>query len=444
MFLALRHLRFARRSSARAFTALAGLAGVACGVAALIFAQALARGVRDELQDKILRGTAHITVQRADGAKFDERETRDLKVRLSQLSDVLEVSATEYAGALLQGRSAAGYCLLRGVDASAPRKRLEIQKTIIAGASDELFKPSANAPSPNDETPILIGAELAAHTGLTRAGDTGEIVSLDDLNASFNVLSSDVSSANASGFDVSSSNNSRSSVSSLSEQRFDSSTLMPNVRRVRVVGVFRTGLADYDASWIYAAQDALGKPTALSVETRDIERAPQIADEIRVQLGQNYAVTDWRAANASLFAALSLERRVVTIIVALIMFIAALNITTTLMLAVVERRAEIAVLRVLGARAANILRIFLFEGLIIGIIGALAGALVGVGACLIANRFQLIRLPPEVYSLAFAPLHLRASDVAFAAGLALVFALLATLYPLRAALRVKPLEILRD
>lgn len=393
--------------------------GIACGVAVLIFAQALARGFREELQSKILRGTAHLTIQKADGAAFDERELRDLKARVRDVAGVVEVSATSYTGALLSGRDGSSYAVVRGVERDAPRRATEIEQTIVAGSFEPLMRSyvlaskdttkdllSSNDTSRDESAAILIGDELARRVGI-KVGDGAELITTDVTNA------------------------------------LDLLALKPRVRRVRVVGMFRTGLSEYDATWIYAPLEIIGGASIVSVETTDIYDTSNTVARVRQVLGEKFTVTDWREANRPLFAALTLERRVVTLIIALIMFVAALNITTTLMLGVVERRAEIAILRVLGARGRNILKIFLLEGLLIGAIGACVGVVFGVGACIVANRFELIKLPADVYSLSFVPLHLRAWDVAFAAGLALVLALLATAYPVRAALRVKPAEILR-
>ncbi|HEY1402665.1 MAG TPA: FtsX-like permease family protein, partial [Pyrinomonadaceae bacterium] len=152
---------------------------------------------------------------------------------------------------------------------------------------------------------------------------------------------------------------------------------------------------------------------------------------------------DWQEANAPLFAALQLERRTVALIIALIMFVAALNITTTLALVVVERRADIAILGAMGARAQSIMLVFICEGAIIGATGAGLGVALGLAACFLGDRYELVSLPADVYSLSTIPFHPRARDVALAALAAFVISLLATIYPARAAARLKPAEALR-
>ncbi len=164
---------------------------------------------------------------------------------------------------------------------------------------------------------------------------------------------------------------------------------------------------------------------------------------MREALGPTWAAVDWREANRPLFEALALERRTVALIIMLITVVAALNITTTLALVVVERRADIAVLSTVGARAPSVTLLFMIEGAVIGAVGALAGVALGLAACWAAERFQLVRLPPDVYSLSAVPLHPHAADVLAAALAAFAVSLLATLYPAWQAARVRPAEVLR-
>jgi lipoprotein-releasing system permease protein len=164
---------------------------------------------------------------------------------------------------------------------------------------------------------------------------------------------------------------------------------------------------------------------------------------VRSTLGASFKTIDWQEANAPLFAALQLERRTVALIIALVMFVAALNITTTLALVVVERRADIAILGAMGARARSIMLVFICEGAIIGATGAAAGVVLGLVACFLGDRYKLVSLPADVYSLSAIPFHPRPRDAALAAFAAFVVSLLATIYPARAAARLKPAEALR-
>jgi lipoprotein-releasing system permease protein len=180
------------------------------------------------------------------------------------------------------------------------------------------------------------------------------------------------------------------------------------------------------------------------VQVRDIYEVRQTAARIRELLGQSYTTIDWQEANRPLFAALTLERRIGLIIIALIILIAALNITTTLILVVTERRQDIAILGAMGATRGSIMSIFVIEGAITGVVGALIGVLLGVVTVAIANHYKLISLPAEVYSIGSVTLNLNPRDVLIAAMVAIALSIIATLYPARAAANIRPAELLRD
>jgi lipoprotein-releasing system permease protein len=406
LFLALRYLRVRRGRRVARWTALAAVVGIACGVAALIVATALANGFRDELRDKILRGTAHVTLAREGGLSVEEAQASAARAR--GVEGVRDAAATTYAGALLSGPGGAAYTLLRGLDATSARALGEVHETLTAGAAEALPQGRGE----DEPLPVVLGEELAARTGLARVGEEGWVLtgSLRPGDAAFE----------------------------------------PRARRVRVAGLFRSGLYDYDSAWAYAPLAGVGRVagpalsgTVISVEARDAEQSAEVARRLRAELGAGWTALDWREANRPLFAALALERRAVGLIIMLVTVVAALNITTTLALVVVERRADIAVLATLGARPPNVTLVFATSGAIVGAAGALAGVALGLAACFVADRFGLVRLPSDVYSLSAVPLHPHASDVALAALAAFAVSLLATLYPAWQAARVRPAEVLR-
>ncbi|MFL6336035.1 MAG: FtsX-like permease family protein [Pyrinomonadaceae bacterium] len=410
LFLALRYLRARRGRRVARWTAGAAVVGIACGVAALVLATALANGFRDELQDKILRGTAHVTLSREGGAGVEEARAAALRAR--RVEGVADAQPTTYEGALLAGNDGATYALLRGLDEASTPARAGVRATVTRGSLDDLFKNRAG--DEDGAVPVVLGEELAARAGLTNIGDEGYVLT-----------------AGAAG-----------------ELARESES--PGPLRVRVVGLFRSGLYEYDSAWAYislesAARAAGSRPTSfvVSVEARDLYASGEVARRLRESLGEGWTAVDWREANRPLFEALALERRTVGLIIMLVTIVAALNITTTLALLVVERRADIAVLSTVGARAPSITLLFMIEGAVIGAVGALAGAALGLSACYLAERFQLVRLPPDVYSLSFVPLHPHASDVLTAALAAFAVSLLATLYPAWQAARVRPAEVLR-
>ena len=392
--LAWKYFRARRKSLAR-LTAIVAVAGIASGVAALIVAQALARGFADEMRDKILANTAHITVFRIDGAGISDWENR--KANLEKIENVKAVQATTYESALITGQKSTGYCILRAVE--NPESRIEKKSEPVPG-SRQLSTP--------DSINISIGAELAEKTGLV-IGDKAEII-------------------------------------------FPDGDFAPQTSRVSIREIFRTGLYDYDSTWIRVAFEDFAKlsgksnfaPTVLSVSVGDIYAADKTSEEIRRSFGEDFKAIDWQQANRPLFAALSLERKVSLAIISLIIFIAVLNITTTLALLVNERRPDIAVLRTCGARARSLITIFLLEGSFLGIAGIVLGSLIGLLLCFAGNRFRLISLPSDVYSLSHIPLAPRISDVLLIAATAFALSLAATVYPAFRAARIKPLENLRN
>jgi lipoprotein-releasing system permease protein len=228
--------------------------------------------------------------------------------------------------------------------------------------------------------------------------------------------------------------------------------LAPRYRRVRIAGIFRSGLYEYDSAWVYLSLDTAASfagasgPSAsiISIDVKDIYAVEQEAARLREQLGDDYTTVTWEEANRPLFAALALERRMGLFIIAIVILIAALNITTTLVLVVVERRSDIAILSAMGARARSIMLVFVIEGAAVGLIGALTGVALGLLACFIGDRYRLVSLPADVYSISNVPFHTHALDVVLAATVACILSLLAAVYPARAAARLRPAEALRD
>ncbi len=421
LFLAFRYFYSRRRRASARVTALAAIVGIACGVAALIVALALANGFQDEMRDKILRGTAHITLMRRDGQALTEWRAVIAQVR--HVEGVRDAAGTSYDGALISGAGGSAYSVLRGLDLDSPRVIQEVRRTIVAGAIEPLLDDAKRDATSRevrnearDEAPLpnaVIGAELAARTKL-HVNDVAEVISAD--------------------------------------MELSLENVKPRVARVRVCGIFRSGLYEYDSTWIYvslaAAAKLAGTPpssaSVISVEAQDIYDVARIAARVREAVGKDYTTIDWQEANRPLFAALALERRMSLIVIALIIFIAVLNITTTLVLVVVERRSDIAIINAMGARAKSIMLIFMIEGACIGLIGAITGAMLGLALCAVGEKYHLVSLPGDVYSLTNIPFHINVKDVALAMIVAFVLSLLATVYPARQASRVRPAEALRD
>lgn len=407
LFLALRYLRARRARRLVHVTALAAILGIAFGVAALIVALALANGFRDEMREKILSGTAHITIVRADGQPMPDYAA--VETRIQKVQDVTSVSATTYDGAVLNGPRGSAYAVLRGVERASQPGHLK-PGMLIEGEFNSLFEQPGNQAKESRLPNVILGAELAERTGL-QVGDVGQVILA----------------------------------------RAGIGTMTPLDKRVRVSGVFRSGLFEYDSAWIYLALDTTaafqgsdGAASALSVKVENIYEVKRVAASLRAALGKAYTTLDWQEANRPLFTALALERRMALIIIALIILIAALNITTTLVLVVVDRRADIAIISAMGSTSRQIMTIFIIEGAIIGALGAATGVVLGVVACAVGNHYRLVSLAADVYSLSNIPFNSQTGDIAVSALLAFALSLVATIYPARTAARVRPIELLRD
>jgi lipoprotein-releasing system permease protein len=405
IFLALRHLRSRQRRRMARATSLIAVVGITVGVAALIVALALANGFRDEMRDKILRGTAHLTVMRSDGQPISEY--KEIATRIAGVPGVVSATGTTYDGAVIIGKRGSAYAVLRGIDVASAQATAEVSRALVAGSAEHVFQTNSGT---QDLPPVVLGSELATRTGLNPS-DAAEVISAH----------AGISAANG------------------------------NKRYVRVTGIFRSGLFEYDSTWIYlpleTASTISGEAhtaAVIAVQVGNIYDVKSTATQLKQLLGSSYTTVDWQEANRPLFTALALERRIGVVIIGLIIFIAALNITTTLILVVVERRRDIAILNTMGATTRSIMSIFVIEGAIVGMLGAAGGVLLGAITVLVANHYQLISLPADVYSISNVPLSLNLRDLALAALVAFVLSVLATVYPARAAARIRPAEILRD
>jgi len=398
VFLAFRYLRSRHKRKLARVTAFAAVTGVAMGVAALIVAMALSNGFRDEMRDKILQGTAHLNVLRSDGQPIGDHES--VATRLRKIEGVVSASATTYDGAVVQGPKGSAYAVLRGVEAGAG----EAQSLKLWLREGAIMKTSTVEPE------VVIGTELATRLG-TKLGDTLQVIP-----------------AGA---------NSKPSI--------------VTTKRVRVVGFFRSGLFEYDSTWIYVPFDTASAfagsahaASIVSVQVSNPDQVKRIATRIKEALGTSYNTIDWQDANQTLFAALALERRMGLFIIGLIIVIAVLNITTMLILVVVERRRDIAVLSTLGAKRVGVMLVFIIEGAVVGAVGACIGIVIGLIVCALGNQFKLVSLPADVYSISNVPLHAGWMETALAALFAFLLSVAATIYPARAASKMRPVETLRD
>jgi lipoprotein-releasing system permease protein len=225
--------------------------------------------------------------------------------------------------------------------------------------------------------------------------------------------------------------------------------VMPRQRRLRVVGIFQLGLFEFDQAYGYVTLETAGRlagktdPDHIELRVRDIYGAPAVADRLSALDGTNYLAQDWADLNRSLFSALWLEKIAISIAIGLIVMVAALNIVASLVLLVMEKSRDIAILKTMGASATVIRRIFILQGLVIGVVGTVCGATAGVIAAKVLDQTRAIRIPADVYQLSHLPFTVVPSNVAIVIVAALVICFVATIYPARQAARLDPAEALR-
>lgn len=406
LFVSLRYLLAKRRQTFISLITFISIAGVAVGVTALIVVLAVMNGFQRDLRDRILGITSHIVVGRYDATISDYHEVID---EIKHENGVTGASPYIYTQVMLSsGRGVSG-ALLRGIDPQTATEVVNIQKDMIRGNLSDLANTTGSS---DDNNPgIILGVELANNLGvrqkdwITVISPTGRLTPIGQT---------------------------------------------PKSKLFQVAGIFQSGMFEYDNTLAYislkAAQQFLGIGNVVSgIEVRvdDIYDAQAIAQKLRSRLGPSFWVRDWMQMNRNLFSALKLEKVVMFIILTLIVLVAAFNIVSSLIMLVMEKTRDIAILKAMGATTTSIRKIFVLEGLMIGISGTILGLLGGFGLCGILKRYHFIELPRDVYYISTLPVHLEGLDVAIIAFSAIAISLLATLYPSRQAAKLEPAEALR-
>ena len=396
LFIANRYLRARRKEAVISVITVISVVGVAAGVMALVIALAVTNGFRGTMERNLLGATAHINVMnRANLNGIENWE--DLAGRIRKAPHVVAVAPALYTPILLSGGVTAKPTLLKGIHDALRRLK--------QGSLDPLRDRNARPPG------IVVGSKLADDIGLTVG------VNLDVVSPGGELTPIGPRAA---------------------------------IRRFRVAGFFETGFFDIDDTWAYASVGAVQKAlsledviNSLEVNVDDIYRAPEIAKNVEKVVGTRYVTTTWQEQNSQLFAALREERIVTIIVISLIVLVAALNILIVLVMMVMEKYRDIAILMSMGARRTQIRRIFMMQGLLIGVVGSAIGLIVGYTLCYFANQYHWIHLQEAVYSMSFVPFEARWTDGVWIAALAILVSFLATIYPARNATRIAPAEVLR-
>ncbi len=410
LFVSLRYLLAKRRQTFISLITFIIRAGVAVGVMALIVVLAVMNGFQEDLRSRILGITSHMVIGSFGGTIADYAEVAE-KARTTP--GVVAATPFIYTQVMISSGKSFSGAVLRGIDPETASSVLNLQKNMKRGNVEDLIRrPVPGRESEGEVHPgIILGQELANHLGV-RQGEWLTIIS--------------------------------------PVGRVTPVGQVPKSRLFQVVGIFQSGMYEFDNTLAYVdlatAQQFLGigdVVTGIEMKLLDIYDAQKIAERLRAELAYPYYVRDWMQMNHSLFSALKLEKVVMFIILTLIILVAAFNIVSSLIMMVMEKTRDIAILKAMGATTARIRKIFIMEGLMIGVSGTILGLFGGFSLCALLKKYKFIELPPEVYYIPTLPVQVNALDVWLVALAAIVISLLATIYPSRQAAKLDPAEALR-
>ncbi|QOX80631.1 lipoprotein-releasing ABC transporter permease subunit [Trichlorobacter lovleyi] len=408
----LRYLKAKRKSTFISIITFISTAGVTLGVMALIVVLAVMTGFERDLKEKILGTNAHLVVIRS-GAPMDDYRT--MMERLQQLPGVEAATPFIYNQVMLStGRHVSGV-VLRGIDSVSDKKVTRLSRAIVQGSMDSLDPPRGSDADPG----ILIGRELAKHLNLF-LGDRVNVVSPTGTITPLG--------------------------------------MMPKLKPFKVTGIFNTGMFEYDSTLAYVSINQAQKffdlgdtVTGIQLKVADVYATTELAKNINRTYGPDLYARDWMQMNRNILFALKTEKVVMFIILTLIVLVAAFGIASTLFMVVMEKTRDIAILKTMGARSGSIMKIFVLEGLIIGVVGTVLGVLSGLLISFnlepIINLVQKVTgknfFSKEIYYLDHFPSHVVMSDVLIISITAILISFLATLYPAWQASRMLPAEALR-
>jgi lipoprotein-releasing system permease protein len=429
LFIATRYLRAKRRQAFIGIITGISIIGVAAGVASLIVALAINNGFRQDLQERLLGSTSHVSLLRIadDGIK----DWPPLLARLSKEPHVVAAAPAIFEQVLISRGPRARGAVLKGMIPAYERKVGDLLNTIKEGSAAALEEPSTSAqdssgPTSTEESPdslagvqarvaamppIILGKDIADNLGAT----VGSVVLVTSPQHELTPFG-----------------------------------MAPGYTRFRVAGIFNSGFYDYDSSWAFVrlsdSQRLFGLGDLISViefKVDDIYKAGEVSRELEDAAGKGFMTTNWMEQNKALFHALRMERLITKITVGLIVFVAALNILISLIMMVMEKTKDIAVLMSMGTRQSQVRNIFIAQGMLVGVIGTAIGLALGYTICYAGSHYHMIPLSPEVYSIDYVPFAPSLWDGLWVVLLAIGVSFLATLYPSWSAGRTLPAEALR-
>ncbi len=415
LFVAARYLRAKRRQAVIGVITIISVIGVAAGVASLVIALSINGGFQRDLQNQLLGSASHISLQRVkdDGGISD---WRPLMARLEKHPHVIGAAPAMYDQVMGSRGARASGMLLKGVVPEYENKVSELLKSIKLGSAAAL-NPVPGCPDNKDCTsggelpPIVLGKDLAETIGAT----VGSVIMVTSPQGELTPFG-----------------------------------IVPKFEKFKVVGIFRSGFYNYDSAWgfirlsdaqrLFSLEDVI---TVIEFKLDDLYKAGEVGEELQNAAGAGFMAKNWMDDNRALFRALRLERVVTFLTIGLIVFVAALNILISLIMMVMEKTKDVAVLISMGARRRQIRGIFVFQGMLIGVIGTTLGLLLGYSIAIAGAKYHFIPLSAEVYSIDYLPFAPRLLDGVSVAAVALLVSFVATLYPSWSAARVLPAEALR-
>ncbi len=402
LHIALRYLLARRKQASISISSFISVLGVTVGVAAVTIALALMTGLQQELRDRVLGANPHIYVWNQKGLGGDYHPELQ---KLRQLPHVIGAAPEILGQGLISAGGKTAPMQIKGIEPPLEQEVTDIKSGIRSGSLDALQPRNAD-----DRDGILLGKDLAATLGVA-VGDSVMLVTTQETLSPMGPI--------------------------------------PRPRRLRVAGVFSLGLYELDSTYgvvsLDVAKRLFGKTQADLIQLRvdDIDAAPRIARSLRETLGPEYITQDVAEMNKPLFSALWLEKVAISLAIGLIVVVAALNIVASLILLVMEKHRDIAILKTMGAGPRSVTAIFMMEGVIIGLLGTAVGALVGCAIATVVDRYELIRVPEDVYMVSHLPLTVLPSDLLLVVAMALLVCFVATIYPSRQAARLDPAQALR-
>lgn len=411
-FIGLRYLKAKRKQTFISIITVISIVGVMVGVMALIIVLAVMSGFEKTLKEKILGTQAHLVVLKASDQGMDHPE--EVIKKVEEVKGVLSAAPFIFSQVMLSSESGVSGVVLKGVDPERVGRVTDLARNLKSGRLEDLKGEKEGEPPG-----IILGVELAKHLGLSLEDSIQVITPLGTVTPM---------------------------------------GMMPKMKRFQVKGIFYSGMYEYDNTMAYISLESAQKffsmgsrVTGIEVKTKDIYKVKEIAREIRKRLGFPFWTKDWMEMNRNLFSALKLEKIAMFIILVLIVLVAAFNIISTLIMVVMEKNKDIAILKSMGASSRGILKIFMIEGGVIGVVGTFLGALLGLGAAFnlekitdfVEHLFGFKILASDVYYIDKLPSQVNPLDVFLIVTTAILISLLATLYPSWRASRLDPAEALR-